>query len=99
MTLKEFFAAHAIAPIYADLARNNYEDVDFETIARLSFSLAEQMIEQSGGQGKMQFAGWANLYSDGDIGIIHKNEEELQSREGAQVIKVYYVHDRTDEAL
>lgn len=102
ITPREYFAANAMAPIYADLARNNYDDVDFETIARLSFALADHMIQQSHDPEKsssLRFAGWANLYSDGDIGIIHPNKEELSSNEDAKVIRVYIEHDRTDEAL
>lgn len=105
ITPREYFAAHAIGPIYADLARNAYEEVDFETIARLSFALADKMLLQSVADAEKSssfcFSGWANLYRDGEIGIIQKNRDELaaHSSEESQVVRVYIEHDRADKAL
>ena len=104
VSVREYFAAHAIGPVYADLARNAYEEVDFDTIARLSFALADKMLLQSTSSGEksptFQFSGWANLFPDGDIGIIHRSKDELALHpdEAAQVVRVYIEHDRTDKA-
>jgi hypothetical protein len=103
ITPREYFAAHAIAPVYADLRSNNYEEVDFETIARLSFRLADQMLKQTvqdeNTSGSLRFAGWSNLYRDGDLGIITMNKDELPESGDATVVRVYIEHDRTDKAL
>lgn len=100
ITPREFFAAHSISAIYSDLSRNN--EVDFDTIARLAFAMADKMLQQSTSDGdkseSFRFSGWANLYSDGELGIIHKNRDELfrdaHHEEIPTPVRVYIEHDR-----
>jgi hypothetical protein len=105
ITAREYFAANAIGPIYSDLMRNSPLDVDFDVIARLAFAMADKMLQQSSASEEksenFQFAGWANLYSCGQIGIILKNKDELpagcdeEKNSHPQAVKVYIEYDRT----
>jgi len=100
ISTREYFAAQAIGPIYADLSKNN--EVDFDVIARLAFAMADKMLQQSGSSADksetFRFSGWARLYSDGDIGIIHKSKDELlleaHHHDVPEVVRVYIEHDQ-----
>ncbi len=98
ITPREYFAAHSIQAVYGDLAKSN--ELDFETVARLAFALADMMLLQSAASGEksetFRFCGFANLFSDGELGIVVKHREDLPgSDEKPEVVRVYIEQDRT----
>lgn len=89
--LRDRIAIDAMSCVYSDLQKQNYELLDFETVAVLAYRLADAMIKARGVK-TSGFVGWANLYQTGEIGSIQKDISkvvECAAGDVKAVVEVY----------